>query len=188
MLADDRGVAILQEEFGVAATGQGGYLDPGQQRAGGPVVALYLVAQLGPIQGAETQVVAIGLDRSAVGGVLQVGVGDGDQDREVGQGGLHLGIVDGDELAVLPVSVGGAGGLDPGREGQSIGQVQAAIVGYHHVVVTAIEGQTIVLDGQDPVRIVHVGQGTVIGEYRVIGQRTRCFVKGPVADETLERE
>ncbi len=124
LLAGHGGVAVLQEERGVGRARQAGHLDPGHQVPGGAVVELDLVAQLGRVGQGEAQVVTVGLDRTAVVGVLQVGVGDGDQDREVGEGGVDLGAVDGEGLAVLPVRAAQAGGSDPGREGQGVGEVQ----------------------------------------------------------------
>ena len=51
--------------------------------------------------------------------------------------------------------------LDPGRQGDGIGEVQAVSIGDIDIIVNTVEVQTVVELARDPVAAIHVGEGPI---------------------------
>ncbi len=121
-------VAVVEVEVGVTAGGDRVQFDPDLGRLAAVVPALYLVVvegRAGGVGEADVLAVALGL------GEVEVGGGENDGHREVGEGSVHQGAVHGELFAVAPVGVPPVPGVLLGAQGDPVGVVMAGQGGAH---------------------------------------------------------
>src|SRR5690242_7527817 len=84
LLVGSRSIAVIHVQRRIDGVGKRGHAYPGGDLSRGSVIKFDLVIELcDSVHRSEQNVRSVALSHSATGGSLQVGVGDGEQHREI---------------------------------------------------------------------------------------------------------